>query len=621
MYDFFNATALETPALTLQWYNTPAETAIRNGDMTRYTTHKLMIGSHGACDSEFEPESAPLKEIEEDVKATIKDTKDITIVQDSQDVSSNTFQSRKRNEFIGLADIDLPTGPYKAPSIIPSKLDISASAVLSSIGLSATNASPANTLPNTSASKGLEGFPNNFKFVKKIYHRNSLLSDPVKYTDLSIARYNPLNNSQIAAFTTQGEVMVYDINNTSASHQRQQGYDKVLIGHAHGGSALDWNPKTNGHLVTGASDGSVAFWDLNLVTVPTISAKAATVSPSLKRILDSSLKNAYQPTMFSQSIHSAPVMDVKWNMHVPTVFATCSEDGSIALVDTRASLSDPVARITAAHVQAIDADSDGNASNAQSSNRGSRGGNGSSGSNSKGNKSGRINTPTQSAAPNHLSKESAEAALVAAARRKRLAEPSISLGSVNSISFNPFNEYVLASGGSDRTVNIWDLRLLGNNSNNTSNNLNSNTTTSSDTTPLFSLQGGHSGDVTSVKWSPTHPSILASAGYDRRIAIWDASRIGQSDNLSHDEQEDGPPELLFLHGGHTSRIADFDWHHTLPFVLASIGEDNVVQVWKPVDHATKEEEDEDEDEEEDEEDDNDREDKDEVMADVDSQGK
>jgi len=33
-------------------------------------------------------------------------------------------------------------------------------------------------------------------------------------------------------------------------------------------------------------------------------------------------------------------------------------------------------------------------------------------------------------------------------------------GDVNSISFNPFSEYLLATGGSDHVVGLWDLRNM-----------------------------------------------------------------------------------------------------------------------------------------------------------------
>lgn len=37
---------------------------------------------------------------------------------------------------------------------------------------------------------------------------------------------------------------------------------------------------------------------------------------------------------------------------------------------------------------------------------------------------------------------------------------------------------------------------------------------------------------------------------------------------------------LFMHGGHTNRIADFSWNMNDPWVLCSAAEDNLIQVWK-----------------------------------------
>jgi WD40 repeat protein len=46
-----------------------------------------------------------------------------------------------------------------------------------------------------------------------------------------------------------------------------------------------------------------------------------------------------------------------------------------------------------------------------------------------------------------------------------------------------------------------------------------------------------------------------------------------------EDAEDGPPELLFLHGGHTSKVSDFSWNSNDHWTLASVSEDNVLQVW------------------------------------------
>ena len=45
-----------------------------------------------------------------------------------------------------------------------------------------------------------------------------------------------------------------------------------------------------------------------------------------------------------------------------------------------------------------------------------------------------------------------------------------------------------------------------------------------------------------------------------------------------EDAEDGPPELLFIHGGHTSKVSDFAWNSLDDWVLASVAEDNILQV-------------------------------------------
>lgn len=56
------------------------------------------------------------------------------------------------------------------------------------------------------------------------------------------------------------------------------------------------------------------------------------------------------------------------------------------------------------------------------------------------------------------------------------------------------------------------------------------------------------------------------------------ARIG--DEQSEEEKRDGPPEMLFLHGGHTSKISDLDWNKNEKLMIASVAEDNIIQIWQ-----------------------------------------
>lgn len=135
--------------------------------------------------------------------------------------------------------------------------------------------------------------------------------------------------------------------------------------------------------------------------------------------------------------------------------------------------------------------------------------------------------------------------------------PEAHSAGINGIHFNYKHDNLFATASSDDTVGVWDLRRLS--------------------TPLASLRG-HASDVSQVMWSPHDASVLASAGYDRRLLIWDLARVGEEQTA--DEEQEGPPELVFIHGGHTNKISDFSWHPEMPWTLATASEDNIVQVWK-----------------------------------------
>eukprot|EP00808_Paulinella_micropora_P010898 g53579.t1 len=128
---------------------------------------------------------------------------------------------------------------------------------------------------------------------------------------------------------------------------------------------------------------------------------------------------------------------------------------------------------------------------------------------------------------------------------------------VNALSFNPFSEYLLLSGSADRTVALWDLRNISQ--------------------KLHSFEG-HMDGVSGVAWSPFGETIMASSSADRRINVWDLAKIGQEQE--QEDAEDGPPELLFIHGGHTDKIADFCWNRNDDWVMCSVADDNVLQIWQ-----------------------------------------
>ena len=106
-------------------------------------------------------------------------------------------------------------------------------------------------------------------------------------------------------------------------------------------------------------------------------------------------------------------------------------------------------------------------------------------------------------------------------------------GAIHTVSAHPVERFLLATAGDENTVCLWDNRNLAR--------------------PIHSLVG-HSGVVTEVEWNPLNCSCVATCGRDKRVCIWDLGRIGASIAT-----EEGPPELVFVHGGHTSFVNGIAW--------------------------------------------------------------
>ncbi len=150
-------------------------------------------------------------------------------------------------------------------------------------------------------------------------------------------------------------------------------------------------------------------------------------------------------------------------------------------------------------------------------------------------------------------------------RKRPLHRVEAHKGEINCIAFNPFSEFVLATGSADNTVALWDMRNLS--------------------LKVHSFEN-HADEILQIEWSPFNQAVLASASGDRRINVWNLSKIGEEQDP--EDAEDGPPELLFIHGGHTNKVSDFSWNPNEPWVISSVAEDNILQVWSMAEHIYEE---------------------------------
>ncbi|KAG2736293.1 hypothetical protein G9P44_000383 [Scheffersomyces stipitis] len=144
------------------------------------------------------------------------------------------------------------------------------------------------------------------------------------------------------------------------------------------------------------------------------------------------------------------------------------------------------------------------------------------------------------------------------------------------ISVHPEIETLYATGGKDNVVSLYDIRNYK--------------------IPLRKFFG-HNDSVAGIKWDVEDPRTLISWSLDKRIITWDLKDLEEeyaypdgNENSRRRAAVKIDPCLRFIHGGHTNRVNDFDVHPKIRSLYASVGDDNLLEVWKPKTLSYEEEE-------------------------------
>ena len=79
----------------------------------------------------------------------------------------------------------------------------------------------------------------------------------------------------------------------------------------------------------------------------------------------------------------------------------------------------------------------------------------------------------------------------------------------------------MLSASNDKTAVLWDIRNLS---------------------IKLKVFEQHKNDVMGARWNPNIQSLFATYSADRRVHVWDLSKLGAQQSAV--DAEDGPPELL-----------------------------------------------------------------------------
>ncbi|GLB41679.1 putative WD40 repeat-like protein [Lyophyllum shimeji] len=269
-----------------------------------------------------------------------------------------------------------------------------------------------------------------------------------------------------------------------------------------------WSEIHENQLVTASGDGSIRLWDVMLNDLPIRAWQEHT-----REVFSVDWSNLKKDTFASSSwdglvklwtperprsittlqTHHSCVYQAIFSPHQPDILATCSTDGTLKIFDLRSPAYAP-----------------------------------------SGPGSNNFTNPLSAAA---------------------LTVPASST-EVLTLDWNKYRPFVLASGGVDKLVNIWDCRMIKPGELNQVGGVRE--------TPLF----GHEYAVRKVQWSPHRAEILSTASYDMTCRVWNTApeplaRRAQGRSMDDERTELEPTDIFS-----SSLETLFDYQ---PITLASAG--------------------------------------------------
>lgn len=271
---------------------------------------------------------------------------------------------------------------------------------------------------------------------------------------------------------------------------------------------LAWSEIHENQVVTASGDGSIRLWDVMLNDLA-----LAVWHEHTREVLSVDWSNVKKDTFASASwdgnikvwtpdrprslltlqAHPSCVYSALFSPHHPDILASCSTDGTMKIFDLR--------------------------------------------------------SPAYASNTNSFIKPLSAAALTVPA----------SGGEILSLDWNKYKPFTIACSGVDKTIKVWDCRMI---------KMGGETGLVGGACESTLL--GHEYAVRKVQWSPHHSDLLASASYDMTCRVWNTIQVAPA------------PQLVYIHDGHTEFVAGCAWSLYEEGMLASCGWDSRLALYRPI---------------------------------------